>query len=331
MTGPAAMYRSSARSRTAAILLALGAMALLAACSSGSSETTPAPKSVAAASEYTGIIASSEFVVGENRFPFGLVSGDGGLLENARVQVRFYLLHPDSDELRAEAQAGFREIKGVTPHQHPDGEIHEHLEVRGAYVVDKVEFDTPGFWGADFVATTGRGRIEIPQRAFGVKEESIIPNIGDPVPPSRNLTLADVDSIEEIETRVPPDDMHELSVAQALELGKPFVVVFATPMFCVTRMCGPVTDIAAALHQRYGGQVNFIHIEPWDLKIARGEGRLVPIDIVSEWNLPTEPWVFVVGEDGKVASRFEGLVSTGELEAAILRVLDGKPLAGSGR
>ena len=115
--------------------------------------------------------------------------------------------------------------------------------------------------------------------------------------------------------------MHELSVAQALELEKPFSVVFATPRFCFTRMCGPVTDIAAALHDRYKERVNFIHIEPWDLKITRSEGRLVPIDVALEWNLPTEPWVFVVDGDGKVSSRFEGLVSSEELENAITAVL----------
>ena len=322
MSGLAGILRGRARTRVAATLFALGAMALLAACSSGPSEATPAANPVPGAPEYSGIIASSEFVVGENRFPFGLVSDDGSLLENAQVLVRFYLLGQESSELRGEAQAKFREIRGVTPHQHADGEIHEHLEVRGAYIIDEVSFDTPGFWGAEFVATAPDGRlIQIQQRAFEVREKSIVPFIGEPVPPSRNLTLADVDDIEEIETRIPPDNMHELSVAQALELGKPFVVVFATPMFCVTRMCGPVTDIAAALHERYKEQVNFIHIEPWDLKIARGEGRLVPIDVALDWNLPTEPWVFVVDEEGKVASRFEGLVSSEELENAITTVL----------
>lgn len=301
-------------------VFATAAMALLlAACSTGSSTVVPAGIPLP---QYSGIIASSEFAVGDNRFPFGLISDDGKLLENAQVQVRFYLLTRESDELRGEAQAGFHQIKGVTPHQHVDGQLHGHVEVRGVYIVDKANFDTKGFWGADFVATTTDGRrIEIPQRAFEVKEKSIVPFIGDRAPPSRNLTLSDVDNIEEIETRVPPDNMHELSVAQALELGKPFVVVFATPMFCVTRMCGPVTDIVAALQDRYREQANFIHIEPWDLKIARSEGRLVPIDVVLEWNLPTEPWVFVVDRDGRVAARFEGLATSEELENALTSVL----------
>lgn len=309
--------------RAAAAISFLGAIGLLlAACASASSPAPPEAGAFVPKAEYSGILASSEFTVGHNRFPFGLVSEDGQLLEGAQVSVRFYYLKQDSSELRAEAPAIFREVRGVTPHLHPDGEIHEHLEVRGAYIVDQAGFDTPGYWGAEFVVQTADGRQpKIQGRAFEVKTRSEVPNIGDRVPPSRNLTLADVDNIEQIETRVPPDNMHELSVAQALELGKPFVVVFATPMFCVTRMCGPVTDIAASLHEGFKDQVNFIHIEPWDLTIARGEGRLVPITVALEWNLPTEPWVFVVDEAGRVAARFEGLVTSEELEAAILAVL----------
>jgi peroxiredoxin len=36
-----------------------------------------------------------------------------------------------------------------------------------------------------------------------------------------------------------------------------------------------------------------------------------------EWGLTTEPWTFVVGRDGRIAERFEGVVSVRELEAAV--------------
>jgi glutathione peroxidase-family protein len=37
----------------------------------------------------------------------------------------------------------------------------------------------------------------------------------------------------------------------------------------------------------------------------------------TDWNLQTEPWVFVVGADGKVTDRFEGSASPAELRQAI--------------
>jgi len=42
---------------------------------------------------------------------------------------------------------------------------------------------------------------------------------------------------------------------------------------------------------------------------------------VKEWKLPSEPWVFLVGADGKIRDRFEGTVSVRELEAAVKRDL----------
>ena len=38
---------------------------------------------------------------------------------------------------------------------------------------------------------------------------------------------------------------------------------------------------------------------------------------VREWKLPSEPWVFLVGADGKIKDRFEGTVSVDELDAAV--------------
>lgn len=294
------------------LVLVAAALALLAA------SCGPTATRVGESPQYSGFVAATEFVVGENRFPFALLSVDGVPLEKAQVQVSFYSLEKQPPEFRFQAPATFREVKGETPHRHADGTIHDHLEVRGVYVVDRVSFDRPANWGAQFAVTAASGeRLRVEGAAFPVLAEPVAPGVGERVPPSRNLTLSDVGNIEEIESRVPPDDMHELSVAQALESGRPFVVVFATPMFCISRMCGPVTDTVAELQGRFKDRVSFIHIEPWDLKVARGEGRLVPTNVMLEWNLPSEPWVFVVDGGGRVAARFEGLVTSEELEQAI--------------
>ena len=92
-------------------------------------------------------------------------------------------------------------------------------------------------------------------------------------------------------------------------------------MFCMSAMCGPVTDQVISLQARYQERVNFIHIEPWDLNVARNEGRLVPTLEFAEWKLSSEPWVYVIGGDGRVGARFEGIVSSDEIETAIHGVL----------
>ncbi len=87
----------------------------------------------------------------------------------------------------------------------------------------------------------------------------------------------------------------------------------------VSAICGPVTDVVASVQKRYAELASFIHIEPWDLTIARDEGRLVAAAVMSEWRLPSEPWTFVVGRDGRVVARFEGIVAGVEIERALLK------------
>jgi hypothetical protein len=62
--------------------------------------------------------------------------------------------------------------------------------------------------------------------------------------------------------------------------------------------------------------IRFIHVEIYeDNDPTKGENRWV-----REWKLPSEPWVFLVGGDGKIAARFEGTVSVRELDAAVRRL-----------
>ncbi|MCH7481300.1 MAG: hypothetical protein IIC95_10010 [Chloroflexi bacterium] len=287
---------------------------LIAAAACGTDDGPPSVGGKA----YSGFIGASEFVVGENRFPFALVSVDGEELEDARVRVRFFSLEGRTAELVAEEPAEWRTIQGETPHAHPDGETHVHLDFRGVYVVDAVVLPHPGIWAAEFDLSGAYGDgPSVTSAAFNVSAGPTAPGVGERVPATENLTIHDVASFAELSTRAVEDDMHELSVAQALDSGNPFVVVFASPAFCVSAMCGPVTDTIAAVHERFRGRAAFIHIEPWDLEEARNEGRLVPAPVMDEWRLPSEPWTFVVGADGRVVKRFEGLVTGDEVAAAL--------------
>ena len=67
--------------------------------------------------------------------------------------------------------------------------------------------------------------------------------------------------------------------------------------------------------------MRFIHVEVFeDNDPAKGFNRWM-----REWNLPTEPWTFLVGADGKIAARFEGTASVLELEEAVREVLAPDP------
>jgi hypothetical protein len=93
------------------------------------------------------------------------------------------------------------------------------------------------------------------------------------------------------------------------------VIVFATPAFCASQACGPLLDQVKALRPDHEG-IEFVHVEIYDDLQVEVED-LTPVPAVSEWGLPSEPWVFVVASDGVVSAAFEGAVSDEELTAAV--------------
>jgi hypothetical protein len=155
-----------------------------------------------------------------------------------------------------------------------------------------------------------------------VRKDDPPPDVGDPAVASETPTLASTrGDISALTTRTPPDEtLLRYSVADSLAAKVPFVVTFATPKYCASRTCGPVVDVVEEVSRRFEGeQIRFIHVEVFeDNDPAKGYNRWM-----QEWKLPTEPWTFLVGADGKIAARFEGTVSVNELEQAVNEMLGG--------
>ena len=116
--------------------------------------------------------------------------------------------------------------------------------------------------------------------------------------------------------------MHDRTIAAALTEGRPTVIAFATPAFCTSRVCAPVMDtVMDPLYERYGDRATFIHVEPFVLRDLRSGFVQNPVPAAREWQLQTEPWVFVVGADGRIAAKFEGIAGLDEVEQALVASL----------
>ncbi len=181
-----------------------------------------------------------------------------------------------------------------------------------------MEFSAEGEWGAE-VDLSGGGVDESLVASFDVREDSSTPSIGEAVPPSDTLTADDAKTLSEISTDDSPDPkFYELSIDEALKEGTPFVVAFATPKFCTSATCGPTLDIVKDASADYP-QVNYLHVEPYSH--LDDPDNLKPIKAVREWGLPSEPWVFVVDANGKLAAKYEGVLSADELREALSELL----------
>jgi hypothetical protein len=151
-----------------------------------------------------------------------------------------------------------------------------------------------------------------------VQRSSQSPSVGAKAYPSRTPTLASTPA-SRLTTRRPPDlALLRHSVASSLRAHLPFVLVFATPRWCESQTCGPVVDVVDAARRRFANRgIRFIHVEIYrDNNPAKGFNRWV-----REWHLPSEPWTFLVGADGRIKAKFEGAVSLQELTAAIRQYL----------
>lgn len=155
------------------------------------------------------------------------------------------------------------------------------------------------------VASNGELKVIRPER-------DQMPAVGEPAPRVSTDTTGDVASIEEIDTRQPPDDLHDVDLKEALG-RKPVAVLFATPQLCHSRVCGPVVDIALQLRERYGDRMEFIHQEVY-VDNAVDRGLRPPL---ARFGLTSEPWLFVMNRQGIVTSRLEGSFGFTAMERAI--------------
>lgn len=157
-----------------------------------------------------------------------------------------------------------------------------------------------------------------------------VPNVGDKAPVIDTPTRESADGdIQAIDTRTPPDDMHDVNFAD-IAGKKPAILVFATPALCQSRVCGPVVDIAEELKHESKGQADFIHMEIYNgntIKPGCLEGKRAQSDClrpqVLAYHLQTEPWAFAIDRNGRIAARLEGAYSKSELQGALKAALSG--------
>jgi hypothetical protein len=310
------------------LALAAALALLLAACGGGTGEgSTSSPETTASAQlpdwvksalgekngpDVAATMGSSDFAVGENRMVFLVVRENGALVQTPTATVRYAAADGEPRTARAVLESlGAKEQGGG---QENPGQF----DVTQVYVAHLKLPKEGRYW---FVAAPAGESIQA-VGTIDVAVQSRTPALGSKAPASDNPTLTDAPA-KKITTADPPDsELLRYSIADSLEAHAPFVVVFATPEFCVSRVCGPTVEVVQKVaHEFARSGVRFIHVEIYtDNDPKKGYNRWV-----REWRLPTEPWVFLVDASGKIRGKFEGAVSVRELEHAVREDLRSGP------
>jgi hypothetical protein len=249
---------------------------------------------------------------GKNRVGAALFTDDKRFVGDA--QVALYTTDDDGGNVRGPYVARYEPMAPKTQFRSRTTDA-DLASAAGVYVAD-VPIPAAGKRVITGIArrngrlyqTTGF-ELPIPRRGAGP-----VADVGDRPPAIHTQTLTDVGGdASKISTRVPPaKDLLQTDFADVLG-KKPVVLAFATPQLCQSRVCGPVVDIVEQVKSQTKGDVAFIHQEIYnDNNPSQGEREQV-----RAFRLPSEPWTFVIGKDGRIAARFEGAVGVDELQRAV--------------
>lgn len=246
------------------------------------------------------VFVSSEIVVGRNRFLVALNDSQDAPISSPSIEVDIAFFDLAASETEPAFTSGTDFVWTIEP-------------VVGLYVAN-VEFDSAGKWGAE-LRVEGEGLEETVRGSFEVREEPLTIGLGERAPATDTPTADDVKKLSEISTDRHPDPrFYEVSIADAVKERRPFVVVFATPKFCTSEVCGPTLDIVKGVSKSFR-DLTFIHVEVY--KNLDDPSNLQPVPAVNEWQLPSEPWVFVVDGRGRVVAKYEGTVAAEELRPVL--------------
>jgi hypothetical protein len=281
--------------------------------------------------------AAMAFYKGENRFPFGVFERDRTQVSDADVALYFAKV-PGG----AKASGGGDEFGSVSgtanrkaekraldePAVGPFPAKVETLQTQPAFRAQTttsdpdaasvvystdVDFPSDGEWRIAALVRQGGELTATLLPSAEVGAIARVPRVGQEAPHIHTPTAADVGGdLSKITTRIPPDTQNRVDYADVL--GKePIVLLFATPQFCQSRVCGPVVDVAEQVKQLYGDKAAFIHMEIYKDNDPNKGVR----PQVRAFHLPSEPWLFAIGKQGRIENLIQGAFGVEELTRVV--------------
>ena len=258
-------------------------------------------------------LATSVFTAGENRLAFGVIDQQGQFVYGPTA---IYVAQGPDKPAQGPYVAPADVL--VTEGRYRSKQAASEQDPFAAVYAADVRFPKKGPWSV-LVVTTRDGKLvaAASQVRVTTAAKDPIPDVGEPAPKVQTDTLASAEGdVSAIDTRVPPSDMHEQSFADVVA-KRPVALLFSTPQLCQSRVCGPVTDVALQMKDKYGERMEFIHQEVY-VGNDPAKGLRPPL---KAFNLRTEPWLFVVGADGRITARLEGSFGLSAFERALQTAL----------
>lgn len=266
--------------------------------------------------------AAEVFYPGRNRYPFEIFTRDRIPVSDAEVAL-YYAKVPAPKAgaksksgnrgqiAKAEAQALDEPAEGpfpaaleslATKPEFQATSTREDPDAAGVVYSTELHFPSDGEWRVAAILEEDGEMKGALLSTVVVGEFKKVPKPGSKAPVIHTPTAQDAEGeLSKITTRIPPDSQNKVDYADALG-EEPIVLLFATPQFCQSRVCGPVVDVAEQAKHEYGDKAAFIHMEIYN---ENDPGKGVRPQ-VRAFHLPSEPWLFAIDRQGTVRAAVEG-------------------------
>ncbi len=275
----------------------LAGLAVLAACGGGDDDSA-AESSRAGTTAAGGLVLLRRFapktlVPGSQRIP--VVLGDtNGLVPADRV--------PATLTGQLVTEAGEPASDPITAERHGS-------ELAQPYFPFLAVLETPGVYtlAVELDGQVATAAVDVTDPA-----EVDIPKIGEPLPPFDTPTVSDGRGVDPICTREPACPLHDVTLTDALAVGKPVVYLVGTPAHCKTAVCGPVLDLMLAEREVRGDAITMVHAE-----IYTDDTITTVAPAVRAYKLDFEPVLFFADSSGTLVERLDAIWDAAELKAAL--------------
>jgi hypothetical protein len=263
------------------------------------------------------LLANSDLAAGENRLLLGLVDAEGFPLGSPAWSLKVQTFDITND--------------GCAPLTPPTDLpfVWSINEVRGFFIGDtsfptgaeEIGLSISGE-DADGTPLSIRFTTRVAPVGTALRPGAVAPTIATPTQKTSEHGLAGISTDPE-----PLPRLYKYSAADLIAAGTPFVIVFASPAFCVSQACGPTISVVKKAAARHPGAI-ILHVEPylmeWNgsrvIPTLDASGRLQPSAVATAWRLPVEPWIYTVDGNGVIIHSFEGVIGDAELDAAIKEI-----------
>jgi hypothetical protein len=252
----------------------------------------------------------------EQRIPFGLI--DQGIP-----------LNDDTTDFRATIRRGETVLfddevpARVVAHDHPKGDEaqpHEHADLLRYFAV-RATMEDPGIYDLE-LSFEGRS-ASLPFQVFD-RDDVIIPLPGEKLPELRFPTFDNDMDMDPLCTQFgDPCPLHDKTIEEALDTGRPLALLIATPAFCETAYCGPVLDVMLELRPEFP-MIEFLHAEVYQ-NPNEAEGNFLDERVrrsptVIDLELPFEPTLFLLRPDRTIVDRIDNVYDNTELREALQKL-----------